>query len=139
MCQFHFFVLGINGHPCWERRRRFVDAEVQEADRTGIGFWITTIFAEIVLGILASMIVMKFSRYREFRADAAGAHLADRSGMIGALNRLLAEQNAEVPSSMPDSMYAFGISSGFKHNFIKLFASHPPLEDRIRALQQNMS
>ena len=105
----------------------------------GIAFWIVTIIAEMVLAVLASIIVMKFSRYREFRADAAGAHLADRGAMIGALNRLLAEQKAQMPSSMPDSMYAFGISSGFNKSFAKLFASHPPLEDRIRVLQQNMS
>jgi heat shock protein HtpX len=105
----------------------------------GIGFYIATFIAEMVLAVLASIIVMKFSRYREYRADAAGASLADRGAMIGALNRLLAEQKAQIPSSMPDSMYAFGISSGFKQNFAKLFASHPPLEDRIRALQQNMS
>ena len=103
----------------------------------GIAFYVVTFVAEMILAVLASIIVMKFSRYREYRADAAGARLADRQGMIGALNRLLAEQKAQVTSSMPDSMYAFGISSGFKQNFAKLFASHPPLEDRIRALQNN--
>lgn len=105
----------------------------------GIGFYITTFIAEMILAVLASIIVMKFSRYREYRADVAGAKLADRDAMIGALNRLLTEQKAQVPSTMPDTMHAFGISSGFKQNFAKLFASHPPLEDRIRALQQNMS
>ena len=105
----------------------------------GIGFYITTFIAEMVLAVLASIIVMKFSRYREYRADAAGARLTDRGAMIGALNRLLAEQKAQVPSSMPDSMYAFGISGGFKKNMMALFASHPPLEDRIRALQNSMS
>ncbi|MEO0443169.1 MAG: protease HtpX [Pseudomonadota bacterium] len=101
----------------------------------GIAFYVVTFIAEMVLAVLASIIVMKFSRYREFRADAAGAHLADRQGMINALSRLLAEQKAQMPSSMPDSMYAFGISSGFKQNVAKLFASHPPLEDRIQALK----
>ncbi|MFT7224239.1 MAG: heat shock protein HtpX [Cellvibrionaceae bacterium] len=105
----------------------------------GIAFWVVTIVAEVVLAVLASIIVMKFSRYREFRADAAGARLADRGAMIGALNRLLSEQRAQIPSSMPDSMHAFGISGGFKQTFSKLFASHPPLEERIRALQTNMS
>jgi heat shock protein HtpX len=105
----------------------------------GIGFYIVTFVAEMILAVLASIIVMKFSRYREYRADAAGARLADRSSMIGALNRLLSEQRAQVPSSMPDTMHAFGISGGFKQNFAKLFASHPPLEERIKALQQNMS
>ncbi len=105
----------------------------------GIGFYITTFIAEMVLAVLASIIVMKFSRYREYRADAAGARLADRSSMIAALNRLLQEQKAHMPSSMPDTMTAFGISSGFKEGLIKLFSSHPPLEERIRALQQSMS
>lgn len=101
----------------------------------GLGFWVTSIVAELILGVLASMLVMKFSRYREFRADAAAARLADRHAMIGALNRLLGEQKSRVQSSMPDSMYAFGISSGFKQNILGLLASHPPLEARIRALQ----
>ncbi|MDN3640855.1 protease HtpX [Simiduia curdlanivorans] len=102
----------------------------------GIAFYITTFVAEIVLGFLASMIVMRFSRWREFRADAAGAHLASRNGMIGALARLKAEQDAHVASTMPDSLYAFGISSGFKQSMSALFSSHPPLEARIRALKQ---
>ncbi|AFU98645.1 protease HtpX [Simiduia agarivorans] len=101
----------------------------------GIGFYIVTFIAEMVLGILASIIVMKFSRWREFRADAAGATLASRQGMIGALARLKAEQDARIQSSMPDSLYAFGISSGAKQSLAALFSSHPPLEDRIRALQ----
>ncbi len=117
-----------------------VDRAVFKTERGhGIGFYVVTFIAEMVLAVLASIIVMKFSRYREYRADVAGANLADRGAMIGALNRLLAEQKAQMPSSMPDTMHAFGISSGFKQNFAKLFASHPPLEDRIRALQQNMS
>ncbi|MBX2807565.1 MAG: protease HtpX [Cellvibrionaceae bacterium] len=101
----------------------------------GLGFYIATFVAEMVLAVLASIIVMKFSRYREYRADAAAAKLADSSSMINALNRLLNEQKAQVPSSMPDTMHAFGISSGFKQNMMRLFSSHPPLEDRIRALQ----
>ena len=101
----------------------------------GIGFYIVTFVSEIVLAFLASMIVMAFSRHREYRADAAGASLAGRGAMIGALQKLLAEQRAEVPSSMPDTLYAFGISSGFKQTMGKLFASHPPLEERIKALQ----
>lgn len=117
-----------------------VDKAVFKTERGhGPAFWIVTIIAEILLAVLASIIVMKFSRYREFRADAAGARLADRGAMIGALNRLLSEQRAKIPSSMPDSMYAFGISSGFKQSFSKLFASHPPLEERIKALQTKMS
>ena len=102
----------------------------------GIGFYITTFVSEIILGFLASMIVAKFSRYREYRADHAGAELAGRSAMISALARLKAETDAKIPSSMPDSMYAFGISAGFKHHLFALFASHPPLELRIQALQE---
>ena len=101
----------------------------------GIGFYIVTFISEIILAFLASMIVMAFSRYREYRADAAGASLAGRGAMIGALQKLLAEQQAKVPSSMPDTLYAFGISSGFKQTMGKLFASHPPLQERIKALQ----
>ncbi len=100
----------------------------------GPGFWITTFVAEIILGILASMIVMAFSRWREYRADHAGATLADKASMIGALRRLQSEQQAHMDSSMPDSMTAFGIRGGLK-GMAKLFASHPPLEARIAALQ----
>ncbi len=104
----------------------------------GIGFYIATFIAEMILAVLASTIVMAFSRYREYRADATGARLADRQSMIGALNRLLAEQQAKVPSSMPDTFQAFGISSGFKQGLGKLFMSHPPLQARIRALQNGV-
>src|SRR5690625_6670198 len=79
------------------------------------------------------MIVMAFSRYREFRADAAGAKLASRQGMISALERLQAEVQAGVETPMPDAMKAFGISGGFKQNMSKLFSSHPPLDVRIAA------
>jgi len=102
----------------------------------GIGFYIATFVAEMILGILASIIVMRFSRYREYRADVAGATLADKQSMIGALDRLRQEQQAQMPSSMPDSMQAFGIRGGVKQKLGKLLSSHPPLEDRIRALQQ---
>lgn len=102
-------------------------------DGRGMGFFIATFVAELVLGFLASMIVAAFSRYREFRADEAGATLADRGAMIRALQRLQAEANAGVETSMPASMQAFGISSGALH---KLFASHPPLEVRIDALRK---
>ncbi|MYM64328.1 protease HtpX [Pseudomaricurvus sp. HS19] len=101
----------------------------------GPAFYIVTFVAEMVLAVLASMIVMAFSRHREFRADDAGARLAGRGAMINALRRLQMEVEAQVPSSMPDSIYAFGISGGFKQNFSKLFASHPPLQERIAALQ----
>lgn len=118
----------------------FIDKAIFKNERGhGIGFYVATFVAEMILGILASIIVIKFSRYREFKADIAGAKLADRNSMIGALNRLLSEQKAEMPSSMPDTMHAFGISGGFKKSFAKLFASHPPLQDRIQALQNNIS
>jgi heat shock protein HtpX len=114
----------------------FVDRVVLKNNRgLGLGYWITTIVAEIALGLLASTIVMWFSRQREFRADASGAQLAGRTAMIGALQRLQSESQAQVPNELPDTMTAFGISSGWKRNSMKLFSSHPPLEDRIRALK----
>ncbi|MDX1802724.1 MAG: protease HtpX [Alcanivorax sp.] len=100
----------------------------------GFGYYIVVLVAEIIFGIAASAIVMWFSRFREYRADAAGANLADRNSMIAALQRLKAE--SEVPNQMPDTLVAFGISSGLRHGLQALFASHPPLDDRIRALQE---
>jgi len=102
----------------------------------GAGYFITVIVAQIVLGILASTIVMWFSRWREYRADAAGAQLAGRGAMIGALQKLLDETRAHVPNQMPDTMQAFGISGGWKKNASKLFMTHPPLEARIEALRR---
>lgn len=99
----------------------------------GLGFIMVTIVAEIVLGILASTIVFWFSRYREFHADAAGARLASNEGMISALQRLKSE--AGMPDEMPDSMQAFGITSGMRSGLQRLFASHPPLDERIEALR----
>ena len=110
-----------------------IDRAVFKTERGhGPAFYITTFVAEIILGILASMIVFWFSRQREFRADAAGAQLAGAPAMIGALERLRAEQGA--PSELPDSMVAFGIRTGQK-NMMRLFMTHPPLEERIAALQ----
>jgi heat shock protein HtpX len=100
----------------------------------GIGYYVVTIIAEIVLGILASAIVFWFSRRREFRADQAGAELASRQGMIRALQRLKAEQ--EMPAELPDTLTAFGIRSGAASGIRHLFASHPPLDVRIQALMQ---
>lgn len=115
-----------------------IDKVVFKTERgVGIGYYVVTFVAEIILAFLASMIVMAFSRYREYRADHAGATLASREGMIRALQRLQAETQAGAQSSMPSTMKAFGISSGFGQNMAKLFASHPPLEERIRALQQS--
>ncbi len=101
----------------------------------GIGYFMIVIVLQVVLGIFASMIVMWFSRWREFRADAAGAQLAGRGAMIGALQKLQAETRAHIPNQMPDTMTAFGISSGWKEHAMKLFMSHPPLEERIEALR----
>jgi len=97
----------------------------------GPAFWITTIIAEIVFGLIATVIVMHFSRQREFRADAGGAKLAGREHMINALERL--RQRHAGP--LPDKMAAFGISGGGAAGLKKLFMTHPPLEDRIAALK----
>ena len=97
----------------------------------GPAFWVTTIVAELVLGLFATMIVMWFSRQREFRADAGGARLAGRAQMIGALERL--RQRPAAP--LPQQFAAFGIANGRSRNVMKLFMSHPPLEARIAALQ----
>lgn len=98
----------------------------------GPAFWVTTIIAELVLGILATIIVMWFSRRREFRADAGGASLAGRQKMISALQRLQA--SAGQPH-LPDQLAAFGISGGIGRGMKRLFMSHPPLTERIIALQ----
>ena len=113
----------------------FVDRVVFKTERgVGPGFWITTIVAQIVLGILASAIVMWFSRQREFRADIAGAKLGGKNGMIAALRRLRVESG--VPDQMPESLNAFGITRGKMQGLKSLFMSHPPLEDRIAALEK---
>lgn len=98
----------------------------------GPAFWITTIIAELVLGILASIIVMWFSRQREFRADAGGASLAGRQKMIRALQRL---QAGVGQPHLPDQLAAFGISGSIGRGLQRLFMSHPPLSERIAALQ----
>jgi heat shock protein HtpX len=101
----------------------------------GPAYFISVIAAEIVLGILASMIVAWFSRYREFRADRGGAHLAGKQNMIGALERLKAAQEP-----LPSQLAAFGIASGNGPGGIKrLFMSHPPLNERIAALNNATS
>jgi heat shock protein HtpX len=100
---------------------------------TGPGFFIASLVAQILLGILASMIVMWFSRQREFRADAGGAKLAGRDSMIHALEGL---RRSTQPAQLPEAMRAFGISGGRMGRFGRLFMSHPPLEERIAALQR---
>jgi heat shock protein HtpX len=97
----------------------------------GPAYFITSIIAQLVLGILASIIVMWFSRQREFRADAGSAQLSDRKKMIAALQRL---QQEYEPSHLPERIAAFGIS-GQKSQIGRLFMSHPPLEERIEALR----
>jgi heat shock protein HtpX len=109
-----------------------VDRVVFKTERGhGPAFFVTMIVAELVLGILASMIVMWFSRQREFRADSGGASLAGRPKMIAALQAL---QRAH-PAPLPDKMAAFGIAGGMGGGLKRLFMTHPPLEERIAALQ----
>jgi heat shock protein HtpX len=113
----------------------FVDRVLLKNERGyGIGFWVTTIVAQIVLGLLASMVVMWFSRRREFRADAAGANLAGRGNMVAALERLRAAH--EMPNTMPETLVAFGIAGGLRKGMQALFSSHPPIALRIEALRR---
>ncbi|WP_404362013.1 protease HtpX [Marinobacter sp.] len=99
----------------------------------GPGFFVVSIVAQIVLGILASTIVFWFSRRREFRADIAGAELGGKAAMISALNRLKRESG--IPDQMPDSLEAFAINQGARHGIRAMFMTHPPLERRIAALE----
>lgn len=98
----------------------------------GPAYYVTSIIAQLVLSALASMIVMWFSRQREFRADKGGADLAGRQKMIDSLRRL---QQAHEPEDLPDQMAAFGIAGGVGDGLKALFLTHPPLEQRIAALQ----
>lgn len=110
-----------------------IDRVVFKTERGhGPAFLITTIVAQVLLGILASAIVMWFSRRREFRADAGGAKLAGRGKMIAALRRL---QIAAGQAELPDQLAAFGISGRMAHGLKRLFLSHPPLDERIAALE----
>lgn len=104
----------------------------EEYQGPGLGYWIASMIAEILLGFLASIVVMWFSRQREFRADAGGASLAGRQKMIAALDRL---RRLAEPSHLPSEMAAFGINGGLGEGLKKLFMTHPPLEERIAALQ----
>jgi heat shock protein HtpX len=113
-----------------------VDRVVFKTERGhGPAFLVTVIVAQLVLGILASMIVMWFSRRREFRADAGGAQLEGRDAMIGALERL----RQQHPAPLPDQMAAFGISGTLGGGLKRLFMTHPPLEERIAALRAQPS
>ncbi len=110
-----------------------VDRVVFKTERGyGPAYLITVIISQIVLAILASMIVLWFSRQREFRADAGGARLTGREKMIAALERL---KQAHEPPQLPDQMAAFGIFGMPKSGLKRLFMSHPPLEERIAALR----
>lgn len=107
-----------------------VDRVVFKVERGhGPAFWIVSIIAEIVLGLFATMIVMWFSRYREFKADTGGGKLAGKNNMIAALQRL---QNFKSSPQLPDEMAALAINAG---KVQAIFSSHPPLEKRIQALQ----
>ena len=97
----------------------------------GPAFWITTMIAQLVLSFLATMVVMWFSRQREFRADGGGARLAGAQNMIAALESL----GRTHSEALPEKMAAFGISGGKASGFLQLFMSHPPIEARIAALQ----
>ena len=110
-----------------------VDRTVFRTERGhGPGFIITALVAQVVLGILASVIVMWFSRRREFRADAGAARWRGAPGMIAALRRLKA---IHEPAALPDSLRAFGIRGGTRRGLMRLFMSHPPIEERIAALE----
>ena len=123
---FVIFISRVVGH--------FVDRVIlKNEEGHGLGFFITTIVAQIVFGILASVIVLWFSRQREYRADAGGAKLAGTASMIAALEKL----KKGVQEPLPEQMSAFGIAGKpSKHGLKLLFMSHPPLEDRIEALKQ---
>jgi heat shock protein HtpX len=110
-----------------------VDRALFRNDRqeSGIGFFFTTLVAQLVLGIVASLIVSWYSRQREFRADRGGANLAGTGSMIGALEALKHSHG----EPLPQQMRAFGINEGESGGFMRLFMSHPPLDERIAALR----
>lgn len=121
---FVYFFATIIGHV--------VDRAISGEERgRGMGYYIVQMVAQIALGFLASMLVAWFSRHREFRADAGGANLAGREKMIGALRAL---QRGDEAEELPGQLAAFGINGG---GIQKLFMTHPPLEERIAALQNN--
>lgn len=99
----------------------------------GVGYFLTTLVAQVFLSIFATMIVMAFSRWREYRADAGGARLAGTTNMIAALRRL---QSAREAQDLPGNLAAFGISGDTRNTVTRLFLSHPPLEQRIAALER---
>ena len=121
---FVYFFATVIGHV--------VDRVILQNERGhGMGYYFTQMIAQVALGFLATMLVMWFSRYREFRADAGGAKLAGREKMIGALRALQRQHDAQ---DLPGQLAAFGINGG---GMSRLFMSHPPLEERIAALQNS--
>ena len=111
----------------------FVDRVILRNEQgMGVGYFVTSIIAQIVLGFLASIIVMWVSRQREFRADAGSAQLNGREPMIRALSRL----QQSVPGELPEGMQAFGITPAAKKGLSRLFMSHPPIPERIDALRR---
>jgi heat shock protein HtpX len=123
---FVFFLSRVIGH--------IIDRAIFKTERGhGPAYWVTTIIAQLVLGILASAIVMWFSRHREYRADAGAASLEGKHKMISALERL---QKSVNQPHLPEQLEAFGISGGMAAGLKSLFMSHPPLADRIEALRK---
>ena len=112
---------------------RALSSRDQEYRGPGIGYHLTSMVMELLFGFLASLIVMWFSRYREFHADAGGARLAGRGKMIAALERL---RQLHEPSQLPSQMAAFVINGGLGAGLRKLLMTHPPLEERIAALRR---
>jgi heat shock protein HtpX len=110
----------------------FLRGNDDEDSGVGIGYWLGSMVAEIFLSFAATAVVMWFSRWREFRADAAGANLAGRQKMINALKRL---QQGQAVHDLPGEMAAFGIAGGLGTGLRKIFMTHPPLEERIAALE----
>lgn len=110
---------------------RFI-GQLVDRDGRGMGYFLTYMFMQSVLGFLASIIAGWFSRYREYRADAGSAELAGQQSMVAALQRL---QSIQKPSGLPKQMQAMGISGLVPKSWRKLFSTHPPLEKRIAALQ----
>jgi heat shock protein HtpX len=112
-----------------------IDKAVFRNERgTGMGYFLTVMVLQVLFGILASAIVAWFSRRREFRADAGGAHVAGRRKMVDALKRLQG-RSEKSPGQLPEQISAFGIAPSFGASLRALFATHPPLEVRIQALQ----
>lgn len=124
---FVIFLSRIIGH--------FVDRVILKNERDyGLGYFAAVIVAQLLLGILASIIVMWVSRQREFRADSGSAELNGREPMIRALSRL----ERGMPGQLPEALQAFGISGGAKRSMMRLFMSHPPIPERIEALRRGL-